>query len=214
METGHYVVTPPSWDNTLDPGESLGVGIVANGQAGDLRNVTFNGISDESGSSETPGEEQTAPQAPAVEAPVDNTPGDENNVADPVAPIAGSPSTPSVSVLTNWESGGYDISVNLWSGEPAESWKVYENGQVIHEEAFESTDATPQSASVNISDNTYGVYTYQVEVSNAAGTTASTKVTHVVGGASQIEIVSEDAQSQALQLTMDQGSQDYRTLHR
>jgi GH18 family chitinase len=206
---GHYVVTPPSWDNTLDPGESLGVGIVANGQAGDLRNVAFNGISDESGSSETPGEEQTAPQAPAVEAPVDNTPGDENSVSDPVAPIAGSPSTPSVSVLTNWESGGYDIAVNLWSGEPAESWKVYENGQVIHEEAFESTDDTPQSASVNISDNTYGVYTYQVEVSNAAGTTASTKVTHVVGGASQIEIVSEDAQSQALQLTMDQGSQDY-----
>ncbi|MDG2410054.1 MAG: glycosyl hydrolase family 18 protein [Pirellulales bacterium] len=205
---GHYVVSPPSWDNTLDPGESLGVGIVANGQAGDLRNVAFNGISDESGSSQTPGEEQTAPQAPALEAPV-NTPGDENNVADPVVPIAGSPSTPSVSVLTNWESGGYDISVNLWSGEPAESWKVYENGQVIHEETFESTDATPQSASVNISDNTYGVYTYQVEVSNAAGTTASTKVTHVVGGASQIEIVSEDAQSQALQLTMYQGSQDY-----
>jgi len=203
---GHYTVTPPSWDNTLDPGESLGVGIVADGQPGDLRNVTFNGVAEQNDSSDSPA---SAPEAPAVDVPTENAPEDQSGNNDPVAPVAGSPSTPSVSVLTNWEIGGYDVSVNLWSGEPAESWKVYENGELIHEEAFDSTDATPQSAKVNISDNTYGVYTYQVEVSNAAGTTASTQVTHVVGGASQIEIASEDVNSQALQLTIDQGTAEY-----
>ncbi|MEC7501484.1 MAG: glycosyl hydrolase family 18 protein [Planctomycetota bacterium] len=202
---GHYTVTPPTWDSTLDPGESLGVGIVADGQPGDLRNVTFNGVAEQGGGSQTP---DSAPQNP-VNLPNDNGSADPTNPGDSVAPVAGSPSTPSLSVLTNWETGGYDVSVNLWSGDPAESWKVYENGELIHEADFESTDATPQSAKVNISDNTYGVYTYQVEVSNAAGTTASTQVTHVVGGASQIEILSEDAQSQALQLTIQQGSNDY-----
>ena len=210
---GHYTVTPPSWDNILDPGDSLGVGIVSDGQPGDLRNVTFNGVAEQNDSSDAPA---PAPETPAVDVPsdavdvpTDNAPENESGNNDPVAPVAGSPSTPSLSVLTNWDSGGYDISVNLWSGDPAESWKVYENGELIHEEAFDSTDATPQSASVNISDNTYGVYTYQVEVSNAAGTTASTQVTHVVGGASQIEIASEDVSSQALQLTIDQGTADY-----
>ena len=189
---GRYAITPPSWDNTLDAGESLAIGLCASGSSG-ISNITFNGTGD------------TAPDTP------DTPPGDEVG-DDPLTapPVDSAPNTPSVSVLTNSEVGGYDITVNLWSGEAAESWKLYENGELIGQEPFDSATSTPQSASIHISDRTYGVFYYQVEVSNAAGSTTSDVTTHVVGGASQIEIDQVDAEGQALQVTIDQGTGEYQ----
>ncbi len=193
LGSGRYAITPPSWDNTLDLGESLAVGFTASGTTS-ISNITFNGTG------------STEPDNPTTP-PAD---GDDDAPITPPTPIEGAPNTPSVSVLTNWEAGGYDLTVNLWSGEPAESWKLYENGELIHEAEFTATAATPQSSSINISDKTYGVYNYQVEVSNAAGSRTSFAITHVVGGASQIEIDEVDAQGQALQVTIDQGSANYQ----
>ncbi|HAW31981.1 MAG TPA: hypothetical protein DCY03_28390, partial [Planctomycetaceae bacterium] len=95
------------------------------------------------------------------------------------------------------------MTLNLWAGSAANHWKLYENGTVIHEADLTGT-ATPQTDSLLITNRDYGVLRYQVEVSNASGTTLSDEVVYVAGGASQISIDGVDSASQALQVTIDQ----------
>ncbi len=191
---GHYRLTPPEWDNTLDSGEQLAVGFVAAGSSSVPESFSFNGESVSGGSS-----------------PPENNPGGETgdgNVNDPDPSVA-APNTPTVSVQSDPVAGGYRVTFNLWSSTAAESWKLFEDGEVIHEASLAGPGTTPQSDSLLIADRTYGVYTYQAEVSNESGSTVSDELVYVAGGASTIEIAGVDQQSQALQMTIDQGTSEY-----
>lgn len=179
---GRYRITPPNWDNTLDVGESLSVGFVAVGNHSEPTGFSFLG----SGS------------------PVDPDPDPDPDLD----PVVGAPNKPSVSVLTDNNSGGYRVTLNLWAGDPADHWKLYENGELIYEASL-SGNATPQTDSLLITNRDYGVYEYQVEVSNASGTTLSDEVNYVAGNASLISIAEVDVTGQALQTTIDQTTVEY-----
>ena len=194
LSGGHYRLTPPEWDNTLDPGEQLAVGFVAGGSGSVPANFSFNGESVPGGGN-PPG--NNASSEPGY-----------GNVND-LSPSIAAPNTPTVSVQGDPVSGGYRVTFNLWSGTAAESWKLFEDGEVIHEVILTGPGTTPQSDSLLITDRTYGVYTYQAEVSNASGSTVSDEIVYVAGDASTIEITGVDQQSQALLMTIDQGTSEY-----
>lgn len=175
---GRYRISPPNWDNTLDAGESLAVGFVAIGNHSEPTGFSFQGNG----------------------GPVDPDP-------DP-DPVEGAPNKPSVSVLSDFNSGGYRVTLNLWAGDPADHWKLYENGELIYETSL-SGNATPQTDSLLITNRDYGVFRYQIEVSNANGTTLSDEVVYVAGNASLISIEEVDATEQALQATIDQTTVEY-----
>ncbi|MCA9006396.1 MAG: cellulose binding domain-containing protein, partial [Planctomycetaceae bacterium] len=170
---GRYRVTPPSWDHTLEAGETLAIGLVAVGPYSEPSGYAFNG----NGS------------------PVDPDP-------DP-DPVVNAPNQPSVSVLADQASGGFRVTLNLWAGSAANHWKLYENGTLIYE-ADLTGNATPQTDSLLITNRDYGVFRYQVEVSNAGGATMSDEVVYVAGNASLISIDGVDSAAQALQVTIDQ----------
>lgn len=178
---GRYRVTAPSWDQTLEPGESLAIGFSAAGPGSTPQNFSFL----------------------ADELPPDDTGGGTEQ------PATSAPNKPGVTALIDYEAGGTTVTVNLYAGVPAESWKLYENGVLIHEASFEQTATTPQSDSVHLTENSYGVYHYQVEAINAAGVTISDEVSVLVGGASPIGIEGADVDGQALQLTIDQATSEY-----
>ena len=178
---GRYRITPPNWDNTLDAGESLTIGFVSVGTHSEPTGFSFQGSG----------------------GPVD--PVDPDPDPDPVV---GAPNKPSVSVLTDFNSGGYRVTLNLWAGAPADQWKLYENGELIHESPL-SGNATPQTDSLLITNRDYGIFRYQIEASNADGASMSDEVVYVAGGASLISIENVDVTGQALQVTVDQGTAEY-----
>lgn len=177
---GQYRITPPSWDDTLDPGESLAIGFVARGTHSEPTDFVFMGNGD---------------------------PTDPNDPGDP-DPVINAPNKPSVSVLADAGSGGFRVTMNLWAGDVADHWKLYENGTLIYE-ADLSGSSTPQTDSLLLTDRDYGVFSYQVEVSNTAGTALSDEVVYVAGDASEIGIQGVDLAGQALQVTIDQAAYDY-----
>ncbi|WP_197997525.1 glycosyl hydrolase family 8 [Gimesia panareensis] len=180
LSGGRYRITPPSWDHTLDPGESLAIGFVARGTHSEPTDFVFMGNGD----------------------PTDPTdPGDPD-------PVLNTPNQPSVSVLADAGTGGFRVTMNLWAGDAADHWKLYENGTLIYEAAL-SGSSTPQTDSLLLTDRDYGVFSYQVEVSNAAGTALSDEVVYVAGDASEIGIAGVDLAEQALQVTIDQATYDY-----
>lgn len=178
LGNGRYRITPPNWDNTLDVGESLTVGFVSIGTHTEPVGFSF-----QSG----------------------GNPGNPDPDPDPVEEA---PNKPSVSVLADAASGGYRVTLNLWAGDPADHWKLYENGELIHEASL-SGDATPQTESLLITNRDYGVFRYQIEVSNASGSTLSDEVVYVAGDASLIGIEELDITGQALQATIDQSTVEY-----
>lgn len=195
LDGGRYRITPPSWNPTLDAGERLVIGFVAAGPASQPTNFSFSA---------------DGTTSPPDGGGGDNGGGDNGGgggETDP--PVTSAPNQPIINGLIDYQAGGITVAVNLYAGTPAESWKLYQNGVVIHEATFSQTSATPQSDSVFLPDNTYGVFHYQVEVTNAAGSTLSNEVSLVVGGASPITIDGADIDGQALQITIDQGTFEY-----
>lgn len=68
-------------------------------------------------------------------------------------PASDASNKPSVNALTDYQAGGYLVNVNIYVGVPAQSWKLYENGVLIHEANFSQTAGTPQSDELHITDN-------------------------------------------------------------
>lgn len=186
---GRYRITPPSWDTTLDQGESLAIGFIATGPGSTPTNLSFafdGGIA----------------------TPDDGSGDDGGGTTDP-PPVTAAPNKPSVNALIDYQAGGISVTVNLYAGVPAESWKLYQNGVLVYQADFPQSNGTPQSDSLFLKDNTYGLFQYQVEVVNAAGSTASDEVSILVGGASPISIEGADDDGQALQITIDQGTSEF-----
>ncbi|MGL4345905.1 MAG: glycosyl hydrolase family 18 protein [Cellulosilyticaceae bacterium] len=90
------------------------------------------------------------------------------------------PSAPAAA-HNNWNNlPNYQISFNMWWGENGTSWKLYENGMLVHEESLTANGQSAQMGTYNVQNKAPGTYTYYVELINAAGATSSNEVTVTV----------------------------------
>lgn len=76
--------------------------------------------------------------------------------------------------------GSYDITMNLWWGNNASEYKLYENGILIDTQKISDRTPEKQSAVTKITGKSNGTYTYTSELTNSYGTTASTSAVVVV----------------------------------
>ncbi|WP_283252714.1 hypothetical protein [Actinotalea sp. K2] len=74
---------------------------------------------------------------------------------------------------TGLRDGDFTVTANLWWGQNGTTYRLYENGTLIHSQLL--TDATPaaQRVAVPVTGRTNGTYVYTGELVNAAGTTAT-----------------------------------------
>ncbi|CAI6053677.1 carbohydrate binding domain-containing protein [Cohnella sp. JJ-181] len=81
----------------------------------------------------------------------------------------------------NWDQNGeYAIAMNMWWGTNGTTYKLYENGQLIHTQTLNAGTPQAQSASTPVSGRASGTYAYRAELANAAGTTMSQEITVTV----------------------------------
>ncbi len=115
------------------------------------------------------------------------------------------PPTPTISILKDWTAGGYAVQWTKWSGTGADRWRLYENGVVAYEEKMAPADGAQQGQFRFDDTKPYGVYVYQVELSNTAGASRSESKYYAVDGASAILLGGVDNGRQALQVTLGFG---------
>jgi 5'-nucleotidase len=114
-----------------------------------------------------------APSGTTVTIPVTVAPG---------VPIP--PKAPGRAVLSSdngWprglHDGDYTISADLRRGQNGTTFKLYENGVLIHTESLEDRTPNAQHVGVHLTGRVNGTYVYTGELSNLKGTTATTSVT-------------------------------------
>jgi hypothetical protein len=118
----------------------------------------------------------------------------------------GPPAKPTLQIQ-NWDhTGSFPIVWTKWYGTSATSWELYEDGAKIQSGPVAPNGNDPQAVTMQVTGKLLGVYTYQVKISNAAGSTWSDASFTTVGNASLIGIPQWDLGSQALQHTMAAGS--------
>lgn len=69
--------------------------------------------------------------------------------------------------------GEYEVHMNLWWGNNATAYKLYENGVLVDSQPLTGKTPDPQSAVTAITGKKNGVYHYVAELSNVHGTTRS-----------------------------------------
>lgn len=122
----------------------------------------------------------------------------------------------------NDTDGEYDITCNMWYGNNATSYTLYERIGIKGE--FKAVangtlvDDTPnkQSFVVNITGRTTpGTYYYYAELTNSYGTTAGDTINLKVGSADESKIVIDkvDDEKTALQFTVSQGESTYKLIN-
>ncbi len=187
----HYVIAPAAWNNSIAPGATVSFGF--NGDPGNVTDTPINYVlGGTSGSTSSGGGTSTGGTGGTVQ----------------TAPAA--PAKPTLSVQSDPSGdGSYNATFNLWYGTNATSWKLLQNGQTIYSAPLTANTPGPQTGSFHITGKTYGAYTYQVVLSNAAGSTSSDPRVYTVGGASKIAVAPADGATQALQVTINQGVTDY-----
>ncbi|SFA72321.1 Fibronectin type III domain-containing protein [Cohnella sp. OV330] len=101
---------------------------------------------------------------------------------DPVTVVV-KDANPGIPVLShdNWDKNGeYKVTMNLWWGVNATTYKLYENDALIDTRQLTANTPSAQSAVTPISGKTAGTYRYKAELINAAGTTESQEMTVTV----------------------------------
>ncbi|WP_160035403.1 chitinase N-terminal domain-containing protein [Paenibacillus sp. An7] len=78
------------------------------------------------------------------------------------------------------QDGSYEITMNLWWGNNATEYKLYENGTLIDTQKISDRTPERQSAVSSITGKSNGTYTYTSELTNSYGTSSSTSVVVVV----------------------------------
>lgn len=83
------------------------------------------------------------------------------------------PSKPELS-HDNWDGdGNYTITMNMWWGTNAASYRLYENGTEVDSQPLTVSSPNAQTARFEIKDRAIGEYEYVVEWINASGKTTS-----------------------------------------
>lgn len=88
---------------------------------------------------------------------------------------------------THWNNdGNYKIEMNMWWGNNGSSWKLYENGKLIHEEGLKDNSPQAQYAFKEFTKKAGGTFKYQAELINSHGITESNEVIVKVPGEGEI----------------------------
>ncbi|MEU1970023.1 glycosyl hydrolase 53 family protein [Microbacterium sp. NPDC019599] len=94
---------------------------------------------------------------------------------------------------TGLKDGSYNVKLNLWWGENASVFRLYENGTLIAAVPLTYGGVSAQSAVVPVSGRKDGSYVYTGELVNSKGTTAVSPVTVTVTDAKPgIPVLSHD----------------------
>ncbi|WP_052302667.1 endo-1,4-beta-xylanase [Cellulomonas flavigena] len=94
--------------------------------------------------------------------------------------VAANPGLPVV-VHDNWDGdGSYTVSMHMWWGTNADTYRLYENGVLVDEQTLTPNGRNAQHAGTRFEKRPKGTYRYTVELSNAAGTTTSLVAVPVV----------------------------------
>ncbi|CAH1201109.1 S8 family serine peptidase [Paenibacillus sp. JJ-223] len=107
---------------------------------------------------------------------------------EPETPATRAPGTPVLSHNNGHANGllggSYTVSMNMWWGENATSYKLYEDGVLIDTQKLTYNAPMAQFAQTKITGKTNGTYTYVAELTNDKGTTRSQTLTVRVTDAS------------------------------
>jgi hypothetical protein len=76
--------------------------------------------------------------------------------------------------------GNYTITMNMWWGNNAKEYKLYENGELLNTQKLSASTPAAQKASTSIEGRANGTYVYTCELTNAKGTTACQPLTVIV----------------------------------
>lgn len=97
----------------------------------------------------------------------------------------GIPAVPALS-HNNWDQKAtYAIEFNIWWGNNATSYKLFENNLVIQEGSLEANSPNAQSKVFQMNKTINGTYQYKIELTNSFGTTNSSTISVTVSKASQ-----------------------------
>lgn len=112
---------------------------------------------------------------------------EEGGGEEPSIPSAGAPGKPVLSSNNGHTNGllegSYTVTMNLWWGENATSYKLYEDGVLIDSQTLTSASPQAQSAKTTITGKANGTYTYVAELTNSSGSTRSEVLTAQVANA-------------------------------
>ncbi|HWR85123.1 MAG TPA: hypothetical protein VN200_03915, partial [Rhodoglobus sp.] len=86
------------------------------------------------------------------------------------------PARPALSHDNRDKDGNYVVTADLWWGTNGTSYRLYENGVLIDDQALVAASPNAQHASTAIVGRAPGTYTYVAEFANAAGATASKEI--------------------------------------
>ncbi|WP_434811889.1 GH32 C-terminal domain-containing protein [Microbacterium sp. bgisy189] len=103
------------------------------------------------------------------------------------SPDDGAAAAPARGILSHdngWDTGladgAYTVTMNLWWGENASSFRLFENGELVATVPLTHDGERAQRATVPISGRANGTYAYTGELVNSKGVTATSTVTVTV----------------------------------
>ncbi|SHI34785.1 hypothetical protein SAMN02745163_00061 [Clostridium cavendishii DSM 21758] len=109
---------------------------------------------------------------------------EDKTIKTGVNALANTTGVPASGMLSKdkWDGeADYTITMNLWYGNNADSWRLYENGKLILEENLINNSPNPQKAQMSFKDKPNGEYIYTAELINSFGKTViQSSVSHKV----------------------------------
>ncbi|ROP49110.1 MULTISPECIES: immunoglobulin-like domain-containing protein [unclassified Rathayibacter] len=116
------------------------------------------------------------------------------------APDGSATAAPGIGTLSNTSGhetglsdGNYSVDMNLWWGQNATTYELFENGTLVHTERLTAATPSAQKVVVPISGRPNGTYVYTGVLSNRFGSTATSSTTVTVQDASPgIGVLSND----------------------
>lgn len=105
----------------------------------------------------------------------------ESAETEPESPATKAPGTPTLShnngFVNGLLGGDYTVSMNMWWGENATSYKLYEDGVLVDSQKLTYNAPWAQFAQTKIKGKSNGTYTYVAELANDKGVTRSQTLT-------------------------------------